>query len=148
MTIEELNQLAYLEKAIELEQRRLETLEESLGLKSPVISDMPKAPGAKDKIGETVPKIVDQQEEIRETIERYTELRERLLRFINKTVNAKMRMILIMRFVDQKSWQDIAAFIGGKETEYSVKQSCYRYIEGRGDSPIPGQISMFELPAT
>ena len=104
MTIEELNQLAYLEKAIKLEQDRLETLRENAGVKSPVISDMPKAPGARDKLGEIVPNIVD-----------------------------------------QKSWQEVADYIDngeGKDTDYTVRQACYRYVEGKAYQ-IPGQISMF-----
>lgn len=145
MTIEELNQLAYLEKAIELEQNRLSSLRESLDLKSPVMSDMPKAPGARDKIGETMPTIVDQEAEINETIKRFVELRERLLRFINGTSDAKMRMILILRFIDQKSWQEVADYIDngqGKDTEYTVRQACYRYVEGKSYQ-VPGQLSMF-----
>jgi hypothetical protein len=85
VTIEELNQLAYLEKAIKLEKDRLDTLRENAGVKSPVISDMPKAPGARDKLGEIVPNIVDQEKQIEETIQHFSDLREKLLRFINGT---------------------------------------------------------------
>ena len=144
MTIGELNQLAYLGKAIEMESERLRALRESVDVKSPIITDMPKAPGARDKLGETVPKIVDQEAEIQESIRRYAALKERAEQFINRTPNPRMKMILVMRFVGQKQWQEIADAIGGKETEYSVKQACYRYVEGRNSDPIPGQLSMFE----
>ena len=146
MTIEELNQLAYLQKAIALEKERLERLRESVDVKSPVISDMPKAPGARDKLGEVVPNIVDQKAQIEETIRTFTELQEKILRFINGTTDAKMRMILILRFVDQKSWQEVADYIDngqGKDTDYTVKQACYRYVEGKAYAQIPGQVSMF-----
>lgn len=145
MTIEELNQLAYLEKAINLEKERLSALYAAAGVKSPVISDMPKAPGARDKLGEIVPEIADQKRQIEETIKHFTELREKLLRFINGTKDAKMRMILILRFVDQKSWQEVADYIDngqGKDTDYTVKQACYRYVEGKAYQ-VPGQLSMF-----
>ena len=145
MTIEELNQLAYLEKAIKLEKDRLDTLRENAGVKSPVISDMPKAPGARDNLGEIVPNIVDQEKQIEETIQHFSDLREKLLRFINGTKDPKMRMILILRFVDQKSWQEVADYIDngdGKDTDYTVRQACYRYVEGKAYQ-IPGQISMF-----
>ena len=144
MTIGELNQLAYLQKAIEMESERLRELRESVDVKSPVITDMPKAPGARDKLGETVPKIVDQEAEILASLQKFTALKERAEQFINRTPNPRMKMILVMRFMDQKQWQEIADIIGGKETEYSVKQACYRYVEGRDSSPIPGQLSMFE----
>lgn len=63
---------------------------------------------------------------------------------IDKTGNVRMHMILTLRFIQQKPWQEIADYIGGKETEYSVKQACYRYVEGRDDGQTPGQISMFD----
>lgn len=144
MTIGDLNQLAYLEKAIELEKDRLRTLRESLDVKSPVITDMPKAPGSRDKLGEVVPEIVDMDQEITKNIRMLTEMKERLTQFIEKTGNVKMRMILTLRFIKQMSWQDVADYIGGKETEYSVKQAAYRYVENRTPDVLPGQISMFE----
>lgn len=144
MTIVELNQLAYLEKAIEMESERLRALRESVDVKSPIITDMPKAPGARDKLGETVPKIVDQEAEVDHNIRRLTALKDKLTTFIDKTGNVRMKMILRLRFEEQKSWQEVAEFIGGKETEYSVKQACYRYVEGRDSDPPPGQISMFD----
>ena len=102
MTIGELNQLAYLQKAIEMESERLRALRESVDVKSPVITDMPKAPGAKDKLGETVPKIVDQEAEILASLQKFTALKERAEQFINRTPNPRMKMILVMRFMDQK----------------------------------------------
>ena len=144
MTIGELNQLAYLGKAIEMESERLRALRESVDVKSPIITDMPKAPGARDKLGETVPQIVDQEAEVDHNIRRLTALKDKLTAFIDKTGNARMKMILRLRFEEQKSWQEVAEFIGGKETEYSVKQACYRYVEGRDSDPPPGQISMFD----
>ena len=41
-------------------------------------------------------------------------------------------------------WQQVADEIGGKETEYSVKSCCYRYVEGNDGPILPGQVSMFE----
>ena len=129
MTVQELQQLFYLEKLIEHEKERLEELRASAGLKSPLLSDMPKAPGARDKLGDLVPKIVDQEAEIAKSIKKYSETRERLLRYINHVPNARIKMIMILRFVDQKPWQEVADLLGGKETEYSVKKTIYRYVE-------------------
>jgi DNA-directed RNA polymerase specialized sigma subunit len=129
VTVQELQQLFYLEKLIEHEKERLEELRASAGLKSPLLSDMPKAPGARDKLGDLVPKIVDQEAEIAKSIKQYSETKERLLRYINHVPNARIKMIMILRFVDQKPWQEVADLLGGKETEYSVKKTIYRYVE-------------------
>lgn len=129
MKIYDLQQLVYLEKLIQCEQDRLDELRDQAGLHSPGLSDMPKAPGAKDKLGELVPKIVDQEAEIRENIKKYSAARERILRFINHIPNARIKLIMIMRFINQQSWSDIADALGGKETEYSVKHTIYRYLD-------------------
>ena len=130
MTIQELQQLFYLEKLIESEKNRLEDLIAAADVKSPVLSDMPKAPGVRDKLGDIVPAIIDQKTEIQKSLLQYEETREALLRYINHVPNARIKLIMILRFVDQKSWQEVADAIGGKETEHSVKQACYRYMDG------------------
>ena len=128
MTVKELQQLFYLERIIQHEKDRLDELRASVDLHSPGLSDMPKAPGARDKLGDTVPKIVDQESEIQETILKYSQTKERLLSFINSVPFVRIKMIMILRFIEQKSWQEVAEEIGGKETEYSVKKAVYRYL--------------------
>lgn len=130
MTIQELQQLFYLEKLIKRERERLEALRSAVSVKSPILSDMPRAPGARDKLGDIVPEIVDQEAEITRSLQLYTETRDKLMAYINHAPNARIKMILILRFIDQKPWQEVADIIGGKETEYSVKHAVYRYVEG------------------
>lgn len=145
MTVQELQQLFYLSRAIELETERLNALRDAASLKSPVLSDMPKAPGVRDKIGDLVPAIVDQEAEIAENLKQYMETRDRLLRYIERVPNIRIKMILKLRFIDQLPWMDVAERIGGKETEYSVKQACYRYVDGRTMPDwTANQISMFD----
>ena len=128
MTVQDLQQLFYLEKIIQHEKGRLDELRASVDLHSPGLSDMPKAPGARDKLGDTVPKIVDQESEIQENIQKYSAAKERLLCYINGIPFVRIKMIMILRFIEQKSWQEVAEEIGGKETEYSVKKAVYRYL--------------------
>lgn len=127
--MQDLQQLFYLEKLIEHEKERLAELYEQAGIKSPTLSDMPKAKGAVDKLGNLVPQIVDKEAEIAENIRRYTKTREELVRYINRIPNARIKMIVILRYIDQRPWQEVAETIGGKETEYSVKHAVYRYMD-------------------
>ncbi len=133
MTVQELQQLFYLNRLIDHEKERLEDLRNTLALQSPALTDMPKAPGARDKIGDVVPAIVDQEEEIENALLQYQEQRERLQRYIDSVPFPKIKLIMILRFIQQKTWQEVANAIGGKETEYSVKHTCYRYVEGRNE---------------
>lgn len=131
MTVQELQQLSYLNRLIEHERERLEDLRSALSLKSPALTDMPKAPGTKDKIGAVVPDIIDQEAEIERNLQTWAAARNRLKDYIDHVPNARIKLILILRFLDQKTWQEVADIIGGRETEYSVKQACYRYVDGR-----------------
>ena len=146
MTVKELSELHYLEGLIAHEQERLQDMRDKADVKAQIITGMPHGSGAKDRIGEIVPKIADAERELMDGIREYTEKRERILRYINRVPNARMKMILMLRFVDQKKWQEVADIIGGKETEYSVKSACYRYVEGRDEPPamIQGQVSFFD----
>ena len=132
MTVSDLQQLVYLEKLIQCEQDRLDELRDQAGLHSPGLSDMPKAPGAKDKLGELVPKIVDQEAEIQENIKEYSETRERILRFINHIPNPKIKLIIILKFVNQKTWQEVAEYMDngkGKITSDAVRMAVNSYLE-------------------
>ena len=131
MTVKELEQLAYLEKIIRYEQDKLDDLRASVDLHSPGLSDMPKAHGARDKLGDTVPKIVDKTREIEENILLYQKTRERLLEYINKVPFVRVKMIMKLRFVEQKTWQEVADYIDngtGKETSDSVRMAVNAYL--------------------
>lgn len=129
MTLGELNQLHRLKGFIVQEQDRLDDLRASLELKSPILSDMPKNTGAKDKLGETVPKIVDEEQLIQANIDTCTQLRNRLMTFIYGIDDLKIRQIFILRFIEDLPWMEVADRVGGRETESSVKNAVYRYVE-------------------
>lgn len=131
---DELSGLPYLQKCIEVERGRLQSLRDAAGIRSPSLSGMPKSGVSRDKLGEIVPQLVDGEAELLESIRQYSEQRERLLRFINGVRDPRMRVILILRFIEQKPWRDIADAIDngdGRETDYTVRQSCYRFIDSQ-----------------
>lgn len=134
MTIEDLKELYYLDKLIDYENERLDNLRAKLDIHSPTISDMPKASGAKDKIGEVVPEIVDKVRELERDVQDLEDRRSRLADFIRVLPNIRIRIIMSLRFIDQMSWTDVAAKIGGKETEDTVKKAVYRYLDSKSQS--------------
>ncbi len=134
MTIEDLQELFYLDKLIDFENERLENLRAKLDLHSPTISDMPKASGARDKIGDIVPEIVDKTRELETDIQDLEERRQRLQEFIRVIPNIRIRIIMSRRFIDQMTWTEVAAKIGGRETEDTVKKAVYRYLESKRQS--------------
>lgn len=131
MTIKDLQELTYLDQLIDMEREKLEALREQLGLKSPAITDMPKAPGARDKIGDIVPGIVDEFRKIQADLRELEDKRGQLGDFIRKLPNVRVRCIMTLRYIDHLSWAEVAARIGGRETEDSVRKTASRYLEAR-----------------
>lgn len=129
MTIQELSQLFCLEELINRQKEMVDRLRESADVKSPSFSDTPKAPGAHDRIGDVVPDIADLCAEMQETLAEYTAARERILRYINRIPNARIKLIMILRFVDRLPWESVADRVGGGETGGSARMAVVRYLE-------------------
>ena len=132
MTVKELQELYYLDKAIKYEKDRLDDLRAALDLHSPGLSDMPKTPGARDKVGDIVPEIVDQEAQIVENIRKYTEMKEKLIKYINSIPFVRIKMIMNLRFIDKKTWQEVADYLDngtGKVTADSVRMAVNSYLD-------------------
>ena len=133
MTVQEMNQFLYIEKMIRQLEDELDELEAAAGVRSPSLSDMPRASGPSDRIGNVVPEIVDRQAELRDAIRKHTEMQDQLQTVIDEAPNVELRLIMRLRFIRQKSWKEVADTIGGKATEASVRNKCYRYLGWQDD---------------
>ncbi len=129
MTLEELNQFQAIERLIEHEKDQLLTMWESLGLHSPIISDMPKAKKACDKIGETMPEIIDKERDLLDRIVILEDMRKKIVDWIHALPNARLQLIANLRFVDGKTWEEIADFMNDGKTSHACKRVLYRYLE-------------------
>lgn len=131
MTLEDLKQLYMLRKTIEYQSEKLQTMRDSLGLHSPTLSDMPKASGARDKIGDIVPDIVDEYYELMERIRTLQEKEKEIMDWIN-TQPPRIGTICGMKYLDNKSWQEIADFLddgSGKFTADSVRMTLHNHLK-------------------
>lgn len=52
--------------------------------------------------------------------------------WINEIPDEWTRVIFLLRFADRQKWKDIAASLGGGNTEDSVKKRCLRYLKAYG----------------
>jgi len=133
MTMKELHQLWILNKLIERDEEEIKRIEERLGIKSPSLSGMPHNPGAHDKIGEGVPELVDRKNELEERRKQYTAARNELRAYVEAVPDLHVRLIMQLRFLDLKTWQEVADFAGGRNSEASVRMLVKRYLK-RDDS--------------
>lgn len=131
MTIHELSQYQWLVREIEMNKRRLAELEESAaGPASPALDPAPHGTGYVDnRVEQKAVAIVTLCEQIERQQERCMAERLRLERYIYGIEDSHVRQIIIYRFVEGRSWLQVALAIGGRNTADSVRKMCTRYLE-------------------
>ncbi len=128
MTLENLNDYFRLlekrNKAFEL----LSALEAAAAPRSPQFDGMPHTPGYGDRVGELAAEIADMRTRAAslEDMVRWASLE--VSQFINGIPDDQARLIFRLRFLRGLSWGEVAAIIGGGNTENSVKKVCYRHL--------------------
>lgn len=130
MTLKDLSQLYYLNREIEMDQRRLEELRarsESPG--SPRFDGMPHSKSTVSKVERYAEEIADLEAIIAAKQQQCIHERNRLERYINDIDDSRLRMIFKLRFVNGLQWPQVAAHIGGNNTAKSVSKACYRYLD-------------------
>lgn len=128
MTVQELSQLYYLNREIEMDQRRLRELEGRLGPLSPKITGMPKGTRTDSNMDQLVAEIVDIQALIAAKQLQCIHERNRLERYIESIADSEMRIMFTLRFVNGLSWNQVAAHMGEGYVADSLKKKCYRYL--------------------
>ena len=131
MTLKELSQLYYLTREIEADQRKLEELSRAAGAPSSSnLSGMPRAPHSTDsKVERLAAEIVDLQAVIAARQIQCIHERARLERWISDIPDSLTRRVFSLRFERCMSWVQVAAQIGGGNTEDGVRQRVYRYLK-------------------
>ena len=128
MTLKELSQLYYLNREIEMDQQRLEELRaKAESPSSGQITGMPKNPTVESKLERYIAEIVDLSVIITAKQVRCIHERNRLERYIADIPDSLTRQIFTLRFVNGLNWVQVAAHIGGGNTEEGVRQRFYRY---------------------
>ena len=129
MTLKELSQLYYLNREIEMDQRRLRELEARALPGAQVITGMPHGTGVADIVGRYAAEIADLRGIIEAKHQQCLYERSRLERYIADIDDSLLRQIFTYRFVNGLPWLQVAACIGGNNTADSVRLACNRYIE-------------------
>lgn len=133
MTSFELEQLYYLRKSVKrIKDKIIEyTMKAESGTSQ--MTDMPHGSGVFEKVGEYAGKIVDLR---KQKAAEEAEIK-RLETFLENISDTQTRLIIQMRYDyedKQPQWKDIAAFVGGGNTEENVRQICCRYFEKENEN--------------
>lgn len=135
MTLKELSQLYYLNLLIARHREKLQEIEDNLGLGAMNYDGMPRNPSPKNKIEILTARKVDLEREIERLEAESERIKRELEHSIEQIGDYQIQLILTHRFVDLMDWGDVAVAIGGRNTEASVKQACYRFIKKTKNIP-------------
>lgn len=130
MSIRELSQLYFLNREIEREKRRLANLEAAATGITANIKGLPHIGAVSDKTA-LAGEIADCKAVIEAKVKASIAEYNRLNRYIATVDDSLMREILILRFVEGLSWEDVAYNIGGGNKAESVKKRCYRFFKNQ-----------------
>ncbi|NBK80154.1 hypothetical protein D5272_16630 [bacterium D16-76] len=129
MTLQELNQ--YFRRLEQLGKARnlLASLEAAAAPQSPNLDGMPRASsGISDSVGRLAAEIADMRARVelleRQAAAQYGEIAQ----YIEGIPDDQARLIFRLRFLRGLSWKEVAAIVGGGNTEPGVKMICYRYL--------------------
>ena len=128
MTNKELSQLYFLNKEIKQLESKLMELETTAYKATPNLTGMPGSGKCSDKVGRYAAEIPDLKALINLNIEKCWHEKRRLERYIQSIDDSLIRQIFFLRYIELKKWEDVAASLGGNNTENSVKQIHSRYL--------------------
>jgi len=131
MTKKELSQLCWLKREIAGDRERLRELESRAVSAGVQLTGMPGAGGIRDTVGRYASEMADLRHSIDSKRQRCWEELQRLVRYIDTVEDSLMRQILTARYVEGKSWNQVADSIGGGNTEDSVRMAHNRFLRSR-----------------
>lgn len=129
MNLKELNQIYYIDREIEKDERELKELRASVISLTQEISDMPRATNVKDKTAEYISRILDLEKMIELNLERKQIEKKRIMAFIESIDDSRIRLIFHYRFIKKLHWVEVARLISPHETDVSVRVACHRYLK-------------------
>jgi hypothetical protein len=132
MTLKELSRLRHLNRECVLEKKRLASLRAALERQgaatlfgiAPVVSEAEKL-ALREEIAALEASTVRHLDEILKQYQRITD-------FIHTVEDPMGRMILSLRHVNGLTWEQVAAHIGGENTEDSVRKYHDRHLKEYG----------------
>lgn len=127
LTVEELNEIYYINKEIAGLQRELANLKQKNFYKANIITDMPKGGETKEQNMEYVSAMIEIENRIRNSLKRLQYKREKAISFINTIKDPELRLIIQLRSINNMSWYQIGDEIGIDRRTASKK--FYNYFE-------------------
>lgn len=128
-TRQELEQIFYLNREIQMWNKELDRLRTQSLIQSPQPSAA-HGSGVSDKVGQLAQKRVDLEQFILQQQSRLQQLKNNAVTYISTIPDSLTRQIVYYRCVLLFSWRRVAYEVGGDNSEESVRQIYSRFMRG------------------
>ena len=128
MTKNELSKLYYLNLEIKYIQNEIGRLDGASTSATHVITGMPSGNDIDDIVGRSIAEIDNLRDVLKQRVKRHLNQVNKINEFIDSIDDPQIRMIISLRYINCLSWNQVAASIGGGNSEDSVKKVVYRYL--------------------
>lgn len=128
MTKQQLEQIYYTARELQMWERELERLK----ARSPVSSPQPQVGaggGISDPTAQKTERVISLEDKIRELKEKLRTERDEAVQFIITIPNSVTRMVVYYRCVSLMNWRRVAYEVGGGNTEESVRKIYTRFCD-------------------
>lgn len=132
MTKQELDRHMELVQQLERDRELLVSLEAVASPRAQLLDGLPHAHGAVDPAGCFAAEIADMREIVAQREATVARSEAAVAAYIQTIEDSQTRMIFRLRFIRCMAWKEVAAAVGGRNTESGVKNMCYRYIARGG----------------
>lgn len=127
MTKQDLNQHLVLRQRLGEARELLASLEAAAGPRAQQLDGMPHAHSISDRTGDLAAGIADAKAVIDGLRDEVTRSEEAAAAWIATIDDMQTRMIFRLRYIRGLPWKEVAALIGGGNTDRSVRLRAYRY---------------------
>lgn len=128
MDLEEVKQVYYITREIEMYKKELQRIKEKSYVKGQDLSGMPMAAGNGDKTSDRAMAELEYENLIKEAQYRLVIEKNKILRFISTIDDSIMRQIIFYRHVSLLPWRIVAREVGGDNTPDSVRKAHQRFF--------------------
>lgn len=129
LTLEELERLPYLKKVIDNGMSKLLELEDQkTAIRSSIPSGMPGGGNQQRGIDDFLVSILEQQEQIEKELQEFREEWNNTHKKISRIQNLRIRLIILYRFENHLTWQEVSDRLGERDSEYAIKSAFRRWM--------------------
>lgn len=131
MTVKEyLSQAYYINLRIKYKLDELKSLRELATKVNSALSDLPKDKNAHQQMETNIIKIVDLEREIDSEVQRLIDVKSDISKLIKRAENDEHRLILELRYLHLKKWDEIAQIMGyGVDNVYKVHRCALKNLK-------------------